>query len=225
MMISHELHALNYLNLGYSRNQLLGLIHQQDQMFVRLDCQNGKYRYQVPNQWQGRYQQLTVVGDKKGAGSTQALIQKPELLDQLRRSMRLPVRLIHVVRNPFDTISRMHLRSGTALSRAIDRYFRMCRGTAAIIGNNPEDVFTVRHEDYVADPAGQLAEICRFIGVPVTPDYLSDSASVVYHAPRQARREIRWPSQLIGHVQHQMSQFDFLQEYQFGPAPDCRTAA
>ncbi len=219
MVISNELHALKYVQLGYRRDQLLEMIYQKDRQFVSFDCQDGNYKHQVPNQWQGKYQKLTVIGDKKGAGSSQALLRKPELLDRLKRTVKLPVRMIHVVRNPYDTISRIKLVSGRELSWSINRFFKMCCGTAATLKANPHDVLTLRHEDYVANPKDQLARICRFVGVETTPEYLDDCASVVNRSPRLARSELNWTPELVQHVQQMIQKHEFLAGYHFEQQP------
>ena len=204
MVISNELHSLKYLQLGYGRDQLLSMIVRKDRQFVGLGCLAKSYTCQIPNQWQGRHEKLLVIGDKKGAGSSQALLRNPELLKELRQRMQLRVRIIHVVRNPFDTITRIHVKSRKELHWAIDHFFRMCRGSSAVENANPDDVMTLRHEDYVANPQQMLANICRFVGVDTTQDYLDDCASLVYPSTRQARLEVDWSPTLVMQVNHYM---------------------
>ena len=225
MVISNELHALKYIEFGYDRNQLYRLIHQRDQMFVNRECQNGTYQYRVPNQWQGRFEQLTVIGDKKGAGSSQALMRHPEMLDALREKLRIPVRMIHVVRNPFDTISRIHLRNNMSLDKSMRRFFKMCRGVSSVINANPEIVHTIRHEDYVSHPQQGLARVCRFVGVQPTAEYLDDCASIVNQSPRLARLEIEWTSGLINQVRKSIREFEYLADYDFDEIAISRAAA
>ena len=53
-----------------------------------------------------------VVGDKKG-GTTSLLLANPknmELLERIRQIVQIPMKFIHVTRNPFDNIATIMLR-------------------------------------------------------------------------------------------------------------------
>lgn len=225
MIVSHELHALSYFSLGYRRGQLFRMIEARDRAFFDIGCKNGKYSYAIPGQWQGQNTRLTVIGDKKGGGSTRALRRDQELLDRFRVEIGLPIRIIHVVRNPYDTISRIQLRSGSPLQRAIDNYFFLCRGTAGVIRDNPNDVLTVRHEAYISDPQTNLGQICAFVGLDSDRDYLNACADTVYRSPNRTRNEIDWPSAMIAQVRKRMQDYPFLDGYQFEEAAEKNRAA
>ena len=53
-----------------------------------------------------------VIGDKKGTGTAKALSNPKGLQDlqELQETVMAPVKLIHVIRNPFDNIATMCLR-------------------------------------------------------------------------------------------------------------------
>ena len=215
MVISNELHALGYFKMGYRRTQLLHLIQQRDRHFVARDCRSGKYSYAIPGQWQGRYQKLTVIGDKKGGGSTSVLLRKPQLLDRFRSCIGLPLGIIHVIRNPFDTIARIQLKADCSLESAVDQYTRLCQGNAALIERCPDEILTMRHEDYIAQPRVKLAELCRFAGVPFASAYLDQCAANVYRSPNRTRDEIQWPSAGIARVEQLIEKHHFLHGYTF----------
>ena len=54
-----------------------------------------------------------VIGDKKGGKTTKFLSKKQwgELTEEVLDEINLPLRLIHMVRNPFDNIATMTFRS------------------------------------------------------------------------------------------------------------------
>ena len=225
MVISNELHALQYLEMGYGREQLLSMIRSKDQRFAARNFQSRHYTYAVPNQWQGSYEKLTVIGDKKGAGSSKALLRNPELLVQLKDTLQLPVRIIHVVRNPFDTISRIHLRSGTPLEKCVRRFFDMDRAASAVVKQHSDDVLTIYHEDYVQRPAEQLKKICKFVGVDSPESYVTDCASVVNPSPRLARKEVNWSAELMEIVNNMSANSPHLTRYQFEEEPQYQNAS
>ena len=56
---------------------------------------------------------LKVIGDKKG-GKTAAILQdrrKMNVLEEIHQVVQVPMKFIHVIRNPFDNISTMVLRA------------------------------------------------------------------------------------------------------------------
>ncbi|KAL9978240.1 hypothetical protein ACROYT_G015735 [Oculina patagonica] len=75
---------------------------------------DGIYSYNVPGAWQGTFNgKLKVIGDKKGGGTTMELTEKPEkfsILKELNETVGIPLKFLHVIRNPFDVISTWVLR-------------------------------------------------------------------------------------------------------------------
>lgn len=80
----------------------------------------------MPHQWQGRYRSLCVIGDKQGGGTALRLRARPYLLDRLRRTVEVPVKLVHIVRNPYDNISTIARKHHMPLTDSIDFYFSLC---------------------------------------------------------------------------------------------------
>jgi Sulfotransferase family len=226
MAIAHELDVLRFVRAHFSRRQLFQLILDNVQLAAKAGrVQTGysgpgagrvEYSYAVPNQWQGKWQELKVVGDKKAGESTKRLGAKPELLDDLTETVRLPLRLIHVFRNPYDNISTMASRRSVELSVAIRSYFSRCKTVAGISEGLPEgQVHHLSHESFIDDPEQRLAEVCRFLEVPAERRYLQDCARIVYPAPHASRLDAPWTSDLIRGVEKEMARFPFLEGYTF----------
>jgi hypothetical protein len=75
--------------------------------------------YAVPGQWQGTYQdKLEIIGDKKGGTTSAILANKPEELDRVRDLVKVPIKLVHVIRNPFDAIATHTKRKGSTTSNS-----------------------------------------------------------------------------------------------------------
>jgi hypothetical protein len=137
-----KLDALRFVRAHFSRRQLFQLILDNAQLAAKAGrVQTGysgpsagrvEYSYAVPNQWQGKCQELKVIGDKKAGESTKRIEAKPDLLTDLTETVRLPLRLIHVFRNPYDNISTMARRRSVDLSVAIRSYFSRCETVAGI---------------------------------------------------------------------------------------------
>jgi len=110
VVIANELGVLDWMRKGFSRLQLFAMILRRDRDFERQDYTFIGYQYAVPNQWQGRFRRIRVLGDKDAGRDTTQLRQRPELLDRLRRKLRLKIRVVHVVRNPYDALSTFVIR-------------------------------------------------------------------------------------------------------------------
>ena len=152
VVLAHELDALRYVAAGYRRHQLYWMILRRDAEFTRSGRRWTEFDYSVPGQWQGRFEQLQIIGDKKGGATTFMLEQHPELIDRLKRTVGTDVRLIHVVRNPYDNIATMSKRTNRTLSVASDRYFELCRTAEKLKHRYGGSMIDVRHEALIADP-------------------------------------------------------------------------
>ena len=106
-VIAHELQAPQLVLAGCDRETLYARILRAAWFDLRGNTSN--YAYQVPNQWQGRFEHLRVVGDKRGGSAALAIGEHPNLLNRLRVMVGVRLRLIHVVRNPFDNIAAISL--------------------------------------------------------------------------------------------------------------------
>jgi hypothetical protein len=201
---------------GWSRRALYSRILNHDATFTASGRQWFGYDYRVPDQWQGRVSALRVIGDKKGGKTTERLGARPDLLERLRRTAAVPVRLVHVVRSPFDNITTMARRSGQTLERAARRYFDLCGTVAQVKQEVPEaEVLDVRHEAFVAEPRAHLARACRFLGVDASDAYLDACTGAVFSVPRQTRADLAWDPSLVDLVAAQAAHYEFLDGYSY----------
>jgi hypothetical protein len=216
VVIAHELNSLRYLrDKPVGRDGLFWLILDRDRKFTERGRRQAGYDYSVPNQWHGRFDRLLVVGDKKGAGSTKQIGRDPTLLPRLQRRAGVDVRIVHVVRNPFDNIATMSTRRDRTLESCANAYFAMCRTNDEIRRRDDTSVLDLRHEELIRRPKDCLAELCGFLGVDPTPDYLADCAGIVYASPHRSRTEVDWGPGMIEDIQDRMGSFAFLEGYSF----------
>ncbi len=216
--IAHELHVLRLLEAGFAERQIRRLILENSRFHARYRRRWGRYRYEVPGQWQGRYRYLRVIGDKRARESGRLFACAPELLDRLQKHIRLAIRYIHVVRNPFDNIATISIKHEKTLNEAITEYFLLCRTVRWVrreVGE--ESVFEMRHEDLVASPVPELARLCAFLGVSAPDEYLAACAGIVFPAPRLSRGTVAWTQSAIDRVRREGSQYNFLRRYGFYP--------
>jgi hypothetical protein len=132
------------------------------------------------------------------------------------------VRFIHAVRNPYDNISTMYRRAKeerreSELKDSIRSYFSLCEAVAVIKARTEDSHwFELKHESFIESPEAHLAELCGFLGVSASTEYLEDCADVVFKAPHRSRFETRWNHALIETVEQHIRRFPFLHGYSYG---------
>jgi hypothetical protein len=147
----------------------------------------------VPGQWQGRWRDLRVVGDKRGRMTTDRLAARPELIDDLAATVGMPVRVIQVVRNPWDNVATMFTRGTAPIEDQAQRYRELCRTVDALAARLGEDgVHRTYHEDLVAGTPAALQGLCGHLGVPAPDDWLAACDGVVFPSPRRTRDGVTW---------------------------------
>jgi Sulfotransferase family len=215
VVISHELDSLDLIGAGYGRLALFEAIIAHDAEFTRSGREWYGYDYRVPGEWQGRYDVLEVIGDKKGGGSTLLLAEHPDLLAGLRQVVKVPLRLIHHVRNPYDNVATIARRTSWTLDAALDHYLRLCSTVSSVLaGCDPTEVIEIRHEQLVQSLRPELGRVCEFLGVSPSPSYLDACASVVFPDARRTRDEAEWTPAAVDRVNAAIATYPFLSGYQ-----------
>ncbi|MFC7072166.1 sulfotransferase [Halovenus rubra] len=219
MVISHELDALRLLDraqVPVSRDQLFSAILQRDDEFTNLGREWERYSYNVPETAQGEFDRLRIIGDKKGAASTRRLGTSPELLGDLRDTVSMPIRAVHVVRNPFDTIASRRKLKETWQEYGIEKYFANADNVELIDGMLDDDeLFRLHHEDLISDTASVLSELCAFLGIDADDEYLSACEEFVFDSPNQTRHEVEWSDTDIDRISTKSQEYDWLEQYSF----------
>jgi len=221
VIMADEIDALKYVEAGLSRDQLFYLLLKGSRSEARKGRVTARrltpYSYAVAGQWQGKVTTPIVVGDGKSGTSTRRLGADLSLLDRLPDEMPgVAVRLIQVIRNPFDPISVMMVRGGRSFRNAVDHYFTACEVLLEIRRRvDPGALLAVRYETFVAYPQGELTTACRFLGVEPDAGYLEASARVIRREPDRSREMVVWPRRWINEVHQRIFDFDFLEGYRY----------
>lgn len=221
VIIAHELDALKFVEAGFGRDQLYQLLLDNSRRFAQKGREWTGYAYEVPGQWQGRFDALRVIGDKKGGRSTLRLAENPELLHRLRKTVATDIRFVHTVRNPYDNIATMHkhaLQHGRnqGLGATIENYFSRCAMNAGLKERLGDGVMLeIRHESFVEDPKSWLRELCGSLELGYDQYYLEDCAGAVFESPHKSRYDLEWSSVTLAAIRAGIERFDFLEGYSF----------
>jgi hypothetical protein len=222
IILADEVDALQYVSAGFSREQVYHILLKRS----RIQAKKGRskagrdektYSYQVPGQSQGHFTRLLIIGDRKAGKSTQRLGEDPALLQRLQQTMKgTRIAMIAALRNPFDTISTMNIRSGRPLAEGIDLYFSNCETIRKLQDSlGSQNLYILKHEDLLNSPDHCLADLTRFLGIEASQEYINDCVSVLYKSPKKTRQKIQWSGEMIEAVQRKIDQYPFLQGYSF----------
>ena len=220
-ILSDEADALEYVRAGFSREQIFHILLRQSRKEARKGRVTARrlqpYSYLVPGQWQGRYHSLKVIGDSTAGSSTRMLAMEPDVLERLQKTLGgVELRVIQIIRNPYDPISAMMVRGGRSFDNAIRTYFSYCETLAQLRQRlDPSRLFPVHYEDFVLQGGTKLAEICRFLGLEVDADYLNACTTILHATPQTSRQLVDWDAGHIAQVAGEIERFDFLHGYSF----------
>jgi hypothetical protein len=220
-VLADEMDVVAQVDAGLDREQIFTLLLRG----ARRQAREGRvtarrltpYSLAVPGQWQGEYERLRVVGDSRAGPTTRALGDELPRLAQLQAVMgETRLAFVHVVRNPYESISAMVRRSGRTVENAIADHRDQCRRLVALRDRIPaQNLLMVRYEAFVADPRGHLHELLAFLGLEPSESYLEACTSLVRAEPVRERDRVRWSAHELAEVRGVIEQFDFLTGYEF----------
>jgi len=216
MVIAHETDALRYIRTGITRNTFYAMLLQRDRQFAAIDRSYHGFEYSVPGGDQGRFTSLRVLGDKHAGRATRRIRDDPGVLERLRSLVGVPIRVLHLVRNPFDNIASIARNRDLPLSSAIDIY-KMLGDAVDQIAKllNADELLEIRYEQIIADPTVTLHDVCRFIGVDATAGYLSMCATLIDESGRRGRDRVSWSPKELSAVEGLIAARSSLQGYSF----------
>jgi len=171
------------------------------------------------------YDDIRVIGSKK-QGTLITKANDFSKLDELKNKITIPIKFIHVYRNPFDNIATIftksqwtkHIKRGTnmkSLGKAITYHFHGMEVTQSVI-NRGESVLNVKHEDLINNTEKIFKTICNFLDVPVVQKHFNFFKSIIWEKPRQTRNNVIWTSDQIIRVNNLKNKYEFLKEYEMG---------
>lgn len=211
IVMAHEVDALRHLARGADFQTVARAMQHNSRFFARFGRHYTGYDYSVPGQFQGQSHDPRVLGDKKGNSATRLLRRDPGLFGRLAATWPVPVRLIHVIRNPYDNIATRALRNRTSLQWATKSYLDNVATIDAVRRREPGRVIDVYLDDLVQAPEATLRGLLGGLGIDEMPsDYLDACASVLFASPRPSRYRVDWDSRSLDAVRSAIEAYDFL---------------
>ena len=249
MIIAHEYMVFKTWPLDYKNRDTLNgnrsyVFNELYQRSYRASClgarsehkDNKGYTLFVNNSWQAQFKDLKVIGDKGKVGNlySRDASKVQNSYQEIMQTVKVPIRSLHVVRNPFDIISTSLLfslsdtkgskyepmkgakcNSTTLLDKTIDLFFLFAKGVHDMISTCKLTVLEIRSEDFVKQPQEIMKRICDFLGVECSPWYLQMCQDKVFPSVSRSRDKVEWTEQQIARVQKLMNTLPYFKVYNF----------
>jgi pimeloyl-ACP methyl ester carboxylesterase len=212
-IVANEMGDSMSLWKGHSRDEVLARVVQHAAHNATTERASAGYRYQIGPPPE-RKRDVLVAGDKTWNPTLLLLHGNPGLLSSLEERLAVPVRLVYVIRNPFDVIATMHRRSGLSIRDRIRWYFMHCEAAEAMRERLPADRFLESHHaTLLADAAGELGQVGRFLGLPHDGAHVAAVQSLLFEQPRRTADALAWSPAEIGEIADRIGDFPCLARY------------
>ena len=245
IVISNELDIFNEVNLSdfsVTKSSLFNDIWNTSYRKARSSLRgSGKgYSLAINGLYQGAYQSyIDVIGDKKGGKTTSAFLANNELfqnhLNKLRTLVNLPIKVIHVIRNPYDNIATLAIyehfhrrRTDVAMTKRSNKtininpemmdnsthyYFNLYRGSEVMRQKFNLDIMDVHGKDLIANPKVMINKMCDFLQVPCSDDYLDIVSRKMFSSESKTRYNVKWTDKHIAKIKENIQKYDSLRQY------------
>ena len=196
------------------------------------------YSLSIDSSWQGRFTTLRVIGDKCGGDMTRmyhkSSAQLRRVYRRLKANVKVPIKVLQVVRNPFDMIATMALYRGSGvhdvkvnatkthkysdarvINSAIKSVLDISKAVMRMIPDLGLSPLEVHCEDLIADPAKTLSDICRFLDLECPADYLKMCVDKTFKTVSESRHTVDWDPNTLPSLINNVKKFPFFHRYSF----------
>ena len=252
MVISHEFNlfgSLSNRSLTPTKSKIFNALWENtitstvnNGSRTELESKKG-YTLFVDGLYQGKYvDHIDVIGDKKGVSTTGMLLKKPDewlYCFNIVKSLAGTLKVIHVIRNPYDNIATMILFTtisakhfvrlkasnntskisskidSTTIENNIKKYFSMFKAIADARKRYKLDIIEIHGKDLISNPRGILLKMCNDLRVTCSDNYLEICSNKIYKTESKTRYMIQWTNDQLQEIQQNIEKFSSLRGYSF----------
>ena len=195
------------------------------------------YSLSIDGLYQGTFvPPIQVIGDKSGGKTTALFMTKPlkweQVFFKLKSALNIPIKVIHVIRNPYDNIatSILYKSKGIKVSSVkqsnksyevdvsvmehyINKYFDFYRAIQMVKYKYNLNLLEVHGKDLIENPKATILSMCSFLGLSCSDNYLETCSSKLFKTESKTRHKLAWTKQLISVVQDSIMNFKSLKRY------------
>ena len=210
---------------------------------VRYKADAKGYSLIVDPRYQGIYEgDLQVIGSQRAAPVSDLYRKYPnefeKLISHIKEVVGIPVYFIRVIRNPYDNIAtgavfqevskkefvemkeqqltgaleaRHKLNKDRLKNFTVD-YFSRMKASVGVLKTSDKylDVYCDR---LIADPKKVISDMCKFLEVECSKDYIETCASKVFTEESSTRKLVEWPKDILQYIKDAASKFPNLSKY------------
>ena len=199
------------------------------------------YTLTIEGLYQGTYQSyVEVIGDKKAGRTTMLLAYNftewEKAHQRLKSIVDLPFKVFHCIRSPYDNIATLiidnavnfgslnyttigKIRVGSenytfdpdVIDHWIDLYFDYYQAIENV--KFKLDMLQIHNHDLIMNPRETIKEMCDFLEVTCSNDYLDVCAEKVFKTSSKSRYRIVWEDYQLSKIKSHIKKFSSLQWY------------
>ena len=247
MVISHEYDLFTKLSdgsLAANKTAIFNALWNNSRQTIisGLRAKSTKYKGYtlfVDGLYQGKYvDHIDVIGDKKGGTTSDLLAHNHERWLQsfnIVKSLNLSMKVINVIRNPYDNIATMAMYRATGKTKFgklkqsnetfkvkskiikyyINFYFDLHKATESAIKTYNLDVIEIHGRDFILNPKGTLLKLCSSLGVTCYDNYLKICNDNIYKRESRTRHMLEWTEEQLNSIQRNIDEHSNLKGYNF----------
>ncbi len=189
--------------------------------------------------WQGKFRKLKVIGDKSGGVTTHIFRDSPEMFveayNDLTKTVQVPIKVLHIVRNPYDIIAtKLLYRLSTEKSKtkanysadhplsdspAIMQAVKALESEAKAVHELTvkrrlfKDILEVHNVDFILKTEMTVRRLCKFLDLDCYQNFIRLCKSVVYDKPSKSRLAIRWSQAAKRSINQIIKRYPFFSRY------------
>lgn len=222
--ITHEFNILSKFKDFHTKEELFESIIENAKQNAETGRISYQYSYKMPDLSQGSVKVPIVLGDKMGSKTTLLLYDDYTLLAQLESFCSLPIKLIHVVRNPFDIITtKAGYYNGTRapitlpnLEKAIIQIEKEAIINQDLLRKLSERILTIKHEDLILKFEETVHKLFNHLELEASEEFVQNARKYVYMQPKPSRYKYDWPKTHIHQVEKSIIQdISFMNNYTY----------
>ena len=149
--------------------------------------------------------------------------------EQLSKTVQVPIKVLHVVRNPFDVVAtkllyrlsetkgrgNFSLGSPVTNTRHVMQAIKSLESEATSVTKLMKklDTLEVRTEDFILHTKDTMKKICDFLGLECLDSFLQMCDDAAYDKPSRSRSVVMWNRSTQSYVEDLIKQFPFFSKY------------
>ena len=249
IVVSHELNLFQEMLLHpkWSKSDIFNALWQESVQSSTLGLRTESkkahrkgYTLSIPGLYQGTYESyIDVIGDKKGGTMGMMLTKSPEqwkrYYDMLKSVTGLPVKIFHVIRNPFDNIASTILIKGkvnvsksfkelkkegsnywinsSCIDKFTSKYFKRFQSIESAKVKYDLDVIEIHGIDLITDPKKVISDMCDYLQVSCSDHFISVCSKKIFPKESRTRYQLHWEDSQIESIQKRIEEFKNLHRY------------